>query len=76
MAMKDFAAVMEKVRKGEGSLGSLVNNDSLYNSLQHSAEDLDKLMQDLKQNPSRYVHFSVFGKKDKTKKNSSNETHK
>jgi phospholipid/cholesterol/gamma-HCH transport system substrate-binding protein len=58
---------MEKINKGEGTMGMLINNDSLYNSLERSAADLDKLLIDLKQNPKRYVHFSMFGG-GKTKK--------
>jgi phospholipid/cholesterol/gamma-HCH transport system substrate-binding protein len=44
-------------------LGKLAKNDSLYNNLNKSAEDLDKLLKDLKENPKRYVHFSLFGRK-------------
>lgn len=57
------AEILEKINKGEGSLGLLVNNDSLYNSLASSAASLDSLLIDLKANPKRYVHFSMFGKK-------------
>lgn len=63
--MAETASIMQKINKGEGSLGLLVNNDSLYNNLSSTAANLDKLMIDLKANPKRYVHFSVFGKKDK-----------
>ena len=55
------ALIMEKINRGEGTMGMLINNDSLYNALEHSAADLDKLLIDLKQNPKRYVHISVFG---------------
>lgn len=67
-ALADAAIIMTKIKKGEGSMGMLINNDSLYKKLDKSAEDLDKLLIDMKENPSRYVHFSVFGKKDKSKK--------
>jgi phospholipid/cholesterol/gamma-HCH transport system substrate-binding protein len=66
-ALADAAVIMTKIKKGEGSMGMLINNDSLYRKLDKSAEDLDKLLVDMKENPSRYVHFSVFGKKDKSK---------
>lgn len=65
--LRETALIMEKINKGEGTMGMLINNDSLYNSLERSAADLDKLLIDLKQNPKRYVHFSMFGG-GKTKK--------
>lgn len=68
MALADFALIMAKINKGEGSLGLLVNDKNLYSHLDSTASNLDKLMIDLKENPGRYVHLSVFGKKDKAKK--------
>lgn len=62
-ALADVASIMNKINKGEGSLGMLINNDSLYNNLQSSAKNLDLLLIDLKKNPERYVNISVFGKK-------------
>jgi len=59
--LQQTSSIMEKINRGEGSLGLLINDDSLYNALQRGAEDLDRLLIDLKQNPRRYVHFSVFG---------------
>ena len=64
-AMAEVASLMEKVNRGEGSLGALLNNDSLYNNLEAAAYDLDQLMLDMRLNPERYVHFSVFGRKSK-----------
>lgn len=64
-AMSDVALIVEKVNNGQGSLGMLINNDSLYNNLEKSSLDLDKLLEDMRLNPNRYVHFSVFGKKNK-----------
>lgn len=57
------AEILDNLKKGKGSLGKLINNDSLYNALVKSISDLDTLTRDLKKNPGRYVHFSVFGKK-------------
>lgn len=62
-ALADVASIMNKINKGEGSLGMLINNDSLYNNLQSSAKNLDLLLIDLKKNPERYVNISIFGKK-------------
>ena len=61
----DLSSVLNKIKSGNGSLGMLVNDDKLYLNLKSSSENLDKLMIDLKANPKRYVHFSVFGGKEK-----------
>ena len=63
-AMKDVQAITDKINKGEGSIGLLVNDDKLYNNLNNASENLDELMQDLKTNPGRYLKISIFGKKD------------
>jgi phospholipid/cholesterol/gamma-HCH transport system substrate-binding protein len=62
-AVADLQAVMNKVNSGKGSVGLLLNDEKLYNNLNNAAENLDKLMLDLKANPKRYVSFSVFGGK-------------
>lgn len=64
-AIKDFSEITEKINKGEGSMGMLINNDTLYKNLEHSSKQLDLLMEDMRLHPKRYVHFSVFGKSDK-----------
>lgn len=60
----NMSTIMAKINKGEGSMGQLINNDSLYLNLQAATKDLDKLLIDMKENPKRYVHFSIFGRKD------------
>lgn len=67
VALTQVSHIMNKVNKGEGTLGMLVNNDSLYIKLDKSAADLDKLLVDLRENPHRYVRVSVFGGKEKKK---------
>lgn len=64
-ALQNFESITDKINKGHGSLGLLVNNDSLYQQLEGSSKSLNLLLQDMKTHPSRYVHFSVFGKKEK-----------
>lgn len=49
--------------ENEGSLGKLVQEDSLYQNLNNTIISLDSLLKDLQQNPKRYVHFSLFGRK-------------
>jgi len=62
-ALAQTTAVMEKINKGEGSIGLMVNDKALYENLSKSSADLDKLLIDMKANPKRYVHFSIFGRK-------------
>ncbi len=64
-AMVQVASVMEKIDKGEGTIGQLVNNDTLYYNLEEASLELDKLVEDIRLNPKRYIHFSVFGRKEK-----------
>ena len=60
------ASQLTKVMEGdEGSLGLLMRDKSLYNNLNATAASADSLLTDLKAHPKRYVHFSIFGKKDK-----------
>ncbi len=63
-ALRSFNGVMNKISSGEGSLGLLIKSDSLYNNLDSAAKHLDLLIKDINKNPNRYIHFSVFGKKD------------
>ena len=53
----------QKLNSNEGTLGLLMRDASLYNHLSATAADADSLLIDLRENPWRYVHFSVFGKK-------------
>ncbi len=64
-ALADFSEISNKINNGEGTIGMLIHNDSLYNNLNKLTVDLDNLVIDLNENPKRYVHFSLFGKKDK-----------
>ncbi len=64
-AVSDLQITINKINNGKGSLGQLVNDQNLYNNLNNAAQNLDKLMIDLKANPKRYLHFSVFGGKKK-----------
>lgn len=57
--------VISGIQNGEGSLGKLTKDEQLYNNLNTSAENLNKLIEDLKANPKRYLNFSVFGKNTK-----------
>lgn len=58
--MANLAQVSGKINNGEGSLGMLVNNDSLYLELEKTSRDLNLLLEDIRLNPKKYVKFSVF----------------
>ena len=53
--------IVHKINSGEGTLGLLVNNEQLYNDLDETVQQLNKLILDLKYNPNRYLNFSLFG---------------
>jgi len=59
-AMKDMASISDKINRGEGSMGMLVNNDTLYFELEKSSRELNLLLEDIRLNPKKYVRFSVF----------------
>ncbi len=59
-AMNEFSEIAAGINRGEGSLGMLVKDDSLYIHLQKSARDLDLLLEDIRKNPKKYVKVSVF----------------
>jgi len=63
--LKELNQLVGKINAGQGTMGKLMKNDSLYNNLNSSSRDLDMLLKDLKENPKRYVHFSIFGRKSK-----------
>lgn len=58
-------AIISSLERGEGSVGKLLKDDKLYDNLQGASLQLEQLLEDMKLNPKRYVHFSLFGKKAK-----------
>lgn len=63
----ELEAVVKKVNQGEGTVGELFNDDALATKLEQTINSVNDLVTDLKAHPKRYVHFSLFGKKDKDK---------
>ncbi len=55
----------DQLNSGKGSLGLLMNDTKLYDNLTSTMSHADSLVIDLKAHPKRYVHFSIFGRKDK-----------
>ena len=67
--------LMAGIEKGEGSFGKFVKDETMYNNLTNMSKELEELIREVKLNPKRFVHFSLFGKRaipynaDKNKKN-------
>jgi phospholipid/cholesterol/gamma-HCH transport system substrate-binding protein len=68
LMLDNLNASLANLKEGNGTMGKLIHDDSLYVYLSNTARDLDKLLVDLQENPGRYVQFSMFGKKDKSEK--------
>lgn len=63
--ISNFDQVLANIENGEGSIGKLLKDEGLYNNLEGASKQLEELLQDMKLNPKRYVHFSLFGKRAK-----------
>jgi phospholipid/cholesterol/gamma-HCH transport system substrate-binding protein len=63
-SLEKASKLMENLNQGKGSAGQFLTNDTLYANLSGSLESLNLLLKDMKANPKRYVHFSIFGKKN------------
>lgn len=62
-SLEGLQRIMQGIEKGQGSMGKLLKDDSLYTNLNRSVADLDKLLIDFRLAPKRYVNISVFGGK-------------
>jgi len=58
-----ISLIVTNLNSNNSSLGKLISNDEVYNNLNLSIENLNLLINDIKTNPKKYVHFSVFGRK-------------
>ena len=63
--MANLCSLSNSLNDKDGSLGLLLRDQSLYNSLDSTVNSANLLLKDLKENPKRYVHFSLFGRKEK-----------
>ena len=62
--LANFDKLSKDLNSGKGTAGKLLNDDKLYDNLESTSKQLELLLQDLRLNPKRYVHISVFGKKN------------
>ncbi len=63
--IKSLELMVKNINSGKGTLGKLTSDDSLYLNLDKTAASINLLLSDMKENPKRYVHFSLFGRKEK-----------
>jgi len=61
----DLSLILSNINKGQGTISKLIVNDSLFNNLNDASRSIDLLLEDIRLNPNRYIHFSLFGKKNK-----------
>ncbi len=63
VSVDGIGSIVDKLDSDNSTLGKLINEDEVYNNLNSSIESLNILINDIKANPKKYVHFSVFGRK-------------
>tara|TARA_B110000444_G_scaffold28892_1_gene23906 strand:+ start:530 stop:1483 length:954 start_codon:yes stop_codon:yes gene_type:complete len=59
--VQNINELTSNISNGKGSLGKLINDDAFYNNLEKSSAEMNQLIEDIKNNPSRYVNFSILG---------------
>ena len=63
VSVEGIGSIVNKLESDNSTIGKLINEDEVYNNLNSSIESLNILINDIKENPKKYVHFSVFGRK-------------
>ena len=63
VSIDGISSIVNKLDSDKSTIGKLINEDEVYNNLNSSIESLNSLIIDIKENPKKYVHFSVFGRK-------------
>ena len=63
VSVDGIGSIVDNLDSDNSTLGKLINEDEVYNNLNSSIESLNILINDIKANPKKYVHFSVFGRK-------------
>lgn len=65
VTLAESKKLLAQINSGEGTMGKLIYNDSLYLNLAQASKDLDKLLIDINANPKKYVQFSLINKNKK-----------
>ena len=61
----NFNKILASVEEGNGTLGKLISDEEMYNNFTAATKEMEELLREMKLHPKRFVHFSLFGKKDK-----------
>jgi len=64
-SLESFNVILDSVKTGHGTLGKLMKDEVLYTNLTNASKELEELLKEVKEHPKRFVHISVFGKKEK-----------
>lgn len=64
-SLESFNMIIDSLNSGNGTIGKLMQDEALYNNLTNSAKELEELLNEVKEHPKRFVHLSVFGRKEK-----------
>ncbi len=64
-SLESFNMILDSVKTGHGTLGKLMKDEALYTNLTNASKELEELLREVKEHPKRFVHLSVFGKKEK-----------
>lgn len=64
-SLESFNSILDSIKTGQGTLGKLMKDEALYSNLTNASKELEELLREVKEHPKRFVHLSVFGKKEK-----------
>lgn len=63
-SLEGFTVILDSIKEGKGTIGKLMQDETLYTNLSNASEELEELLREVKEHPKRFVHLSVFGKKE------------
>lgn len=64
-SLESFNMILDSIKTGQGTLGKLMKDETLYTNLSNASKELEELLREVKEHPKRFVHLSVFGRKEK-----------
>ncbi len=64
-SLNSLHEMMENMNQGNGTIGKLMKDEAMYTNLTNASKEMEELLREMKLHPKRFVHFSLFGKKDK-----------
>ncbi len=75
-SLEIFNSILVQIDQGKGTIGKLLKDDGLYENLEGAAKEMEELLRAMEENPKRFVHFSLFGKKKKPSEDSETTSEK